>query len=318
MKPILIFGFSVLIMSSCIRSNNGHIAYLTGEKDLIAEGITYSSATGSFYLGSIYKKKIIRINAETGEVSNFFQSDSLNFSFLGLLVDDVNNYLWACGYSHNNKIRRSSVLKFDLISGKLIRSYSCNDTLPDLYNDLAEDKTGNVYFTDTDNQCIYKIDRYTDSIIVIFRGTQVLQPNGITISPDNRYLYVASTNYGIRVLDVENQSIVGEPDTLFNSTGIDGLKYYRNSLIGIQNDVKTKSEVKIIQYFLDNSGTKIKGVKIIDQNNPSFDIPTTFVIFDQNLYCLANSQIWNLDSSENRILNEQMLNETKILTYNLQ
>lgn len=318
MKLIIWFGFAVLILSSCHQRSNWNIAYTTGEKDLIAEGVTHSATAGSFYLGSIYKKKIIRINEKTGECSDFVTSDSLSLSFLGLLVDDSRKHLWACGFRNENNKRRSVVTEIDLISGEIIKTYSFNDTLQNLYNDLAEDERGNIYFTDSDGNCIYKIDGQTDSVTIFYKGDEVLHPNGITISPDNRYLYVASTNYGIRVLDIEKQTITGEPDTLFVSTGIDGLKYYKNSLIGIQNDVDTRIEVKIIQYFLDSSGTEITGMKTIDQNNPYFDIPTTLVIVNENLYCLANSQIMNLDSSGDSIINKELLKETLLLKYRLQ
>ncbi len=43
-----------------------------------------------------------------------------------------------------------------------------------------------------------QVEKYFDS-------EEIIYPNGITISDDNKYLYVASTNNGIRVLDLKNQ-----------------------------------------------------------------------------------------------------------------
>lgn len=313
----LVFIIICLLIVSCNQENNNNVAYRISEKDLIPEGITYSSVTKSFYLSSIYKTKIVQINAETGEFKDFIPSDLLNLSFLGLFVDETRNHLWACGNMTQNGKTLSMVSKFNLISGELLKSYSYFDTVANTYNDIAEDDVGNIYFTDSDGQCIYRIDNQTDSVSIFFDGIAITHPNGIAISPDNKYLYIASNNKGIRVMDIEKREIIGEPDTLIDSRGIDGLKYYRNSLIGIQNEVKTRSEVKIAQYFLDNTGTKITGMKIIDQSNPGFDIPTTFTIVRNHLYCLANSQLWNINFSEMKINNPEELKEILILRYKI-
>jgi outer membrane protein assembly factor BamB len=317
MKNLSLLTIFCLLIASCGHVNNNKIAYRISEKDLIPEGIIYSSTTNSFYLSSIYKTKIVQIHAETGELKDFIPSNLLRISFLGLIIDDTRNHLWACGNMKRYGERVSLVSKFSLNTGELIKTYSYIDTVANTYNDLAKDENGNIYFTDSDGQYVYKIDNQTDSISIFFDGTEISHPNGITISPDNKFLYVASNEKGIRVLDIEKREIIGEPDSSTNSKGIDGLKYYKNSLIGIQNEVKTKSEVKIAQYLLDNTGTKITGMKIIDQNNPHFNIPTTFVIVDNHLFCLANSQLGNISSSELRIINPEELNDVLILKYEL-
>jgi len=305
-----------LLIVSCNQENHHNIAYRIGEKDLIPEGITYSSTSNSFYLSSIYKTKIIQIDAKTGEFKDFIPSDLLNLSFLGLFADEARNHLWACGNMTQNGKSLSMVSKFNMISGELLKSYSYADTAANTYNDLALDNDGNVYFTDSDGQHVYKIDKLTDSVDIFYDGIEIAHPNGITISPDNKYLYIASNTNGIRVLDIEKQKIIGDPDTSIDSTGIDGLKYYKNGLIGIQNEVKTSSEVKIAQYFLDNTGTKITRMNIVDQNDPNFDIPTTFTIVNNRLYCLANSQLWNI-SMENKIVSPEKLNDVLILKFKL-
>jgi streptogramin lyase len=317
MKNISMLTIFCLLHASCNQGHKDNIAYRISEKDLIPEGITYSSITNSFYLSSIYKTKIVQINAETGEFKDFIPSDLLRISFLGLLVDDTHNHIWACGNMTRNGKTLSMVTKFNLATGELIKSYSYIDTVANTYNDLTEDNEGNIYFTDSDGQCVYKIDSQSDSVDIFFNGIEIVHPNGITISPDNKYLYIASNEKGIRVLEIEKREIIGEPDGLMNSTGIDGLKFYKNSLIGIQNEVKTRSEVKIAQYLLDKTGTKITGMKIIDQNNPHFNIPTTFVISDNHLFCLANSQLGNISSSGLRIINPEELNDVLILKYKL-
>ena len=71
-----------------------------------------------------------------------------------------------------------------------------SDSLQNIYNDLVQDERGDVYFTNTNKQTVYKISQETDSATIFFDGDQILHPNGITISTDFKYLYIASTEYG--------------------------------------------------------------------------------------------------------------------------
>ena len=65
------------------------------------------------------------------------------------------------------------------------------------------------------------------------------------------------------------------------------------------------------------SGTKITKMEIIDQNNPFFDIPTTFVIVSDHLYCMASSQLDNMNFTEYEIINTEALKDILILKYEL-
>ncbi len=318
MKKIIGFLLCVVSLASCCdQQKNDNLAYRIGEKDLIPEGITYSAQTHSFYLSSILKTKIIQIDAKTGAYTDFIPSDLLNLRFLGMMIDDTQSHLWACGNLRKDGVQTSAVTKFDLMSGRIIKSYSYNDSLAHIYNDLALDKAGNVYFTDTNAQTIYKIDQQTDVVDVFFDGNEIIHPNGISISPDNKYLYIASNDHGIRVLDIEKRVIIGEADSSMASAGIDGLKYYQNSIIGLQNEVARTFERKLVRYYLDETGTKIIDRKIIDQNNPLFEIPTTFVIVEDELFCIANSQMGNVNWEKYEVYSREALNDIFILKYSL-
>lgn len=313
MKTLISLTVMIFLITSCNQSPQDNIAYRIPEKDLIPEGICYSSLTNSFYISSIHKEKIIKVDAETGEHKDFTTPEAMKLSYLGMIVDEARNHLWACG----NKDTSSAVVKFDLITGDVLGSYVYMDTIPNIFNDLAIDDRGNIYATSSYQQAVYKIDQLTDLMSIFFESTDISYPNGICISPDNKYLYIASGNNGIRIMDIESRQIIDQPDSTIISTGLDGIKFYKNSIIGLQNGVTESSEMKILQYLLDNTGTSLTDSKIIDQKNPHFDIPTTFVIADDELYCLANSQMGNIDFSTNEIRNYEALDEILILKYTL-
>ncbi len=308
----------LMSMICTIHAAQAQIAYRVTEKDLIPEGITYSRATHSFYISSLHKNKIVQIDAETGKFRDFIASGLLPMRFLGMIIDRDRKHLWACGNINKDGKQHSTVAKFDLKTGKLINSFLHMDTIENIYNDLVQDKDGNIYFTNTALQTVHIIAKDDETARVFFDSPAILHPNGITISPDSKYLYIASNDNGIMILDIKKKRIVNKPDNRFDSKGLDGLKYYKNNLIGLQNEVKSRSDVKLARYFLDETGTEIISMKIMDQNNSNFDIPTTFVMDGDNLYLLANSQMANFDFSTNKIRSHDALDDVLILKYKLE
>lgn len=308
--------FLNIFLIACSSNELNDQAYTISEKDLIPEGITYSRSTNSFYVSSIFKTKIVRINAADGQAKDFVPSEVLQMSYLGMITDENRKLLWACGNFTRDSLNSSSLSKFDLTTGKLIKSYNVNDTAS-LYNDLVMDNKGNIYFTDSYQERVCMLDADTDSITVFFRASEKNElpyANGITISPDNKYLYVASGR-GMHVFDIASRSIVGTPDT--SAAGIDGLKYYKNSLIGIRNGFENKNDMKIVRYFLDETGTHITNSVVIAANNPLFNIPTTFTLVDDELYCIANSQLDNVNFPYLEIKRPGELQEIRILKYKI-
>jgi len=315
-RYITIILFAIFTIS-CNEIKDGEAYFSITEKDLIPEGITYSSTTNSFYLSSVYKTKIIQVDAETGSFKDFISSESIDLRFLGMIVDDERKQLWACG-NITREARFSAIVKLDLLTGKLIKRYELNDTSKVFFNDLALDKQGNIYITNTEGQSVYKINSEYDSISIFYDGEEIDEPNGIAISPDNSVLYIASTSRGIHVLDIANRSIIGEPDTSLKSFGVDGLKYFNNNLIAIQNEVNTYEEINISSFELDKTGTRIISRDIIDSNNPLFnDVPTTLVIKDNQAFCI-NSQLNKLTYPEYEIRDPDKLNNVTIVKYNLE
>lgn len=296
------------------KYQKSEVAFTIGEKDLIPEGITYSSSTKSFYLSSLNKTKIIQIDSTTGKYRDFISSKVLGMMVLGLAVDESNKVLWACAESLEDNPYRTTVAKFDLETGRLLHSYEGNDTLKYLINDLVLDSKGNVYYTNLANHSVFKIDIESNRVELILKDMNMKYPNGITISPDDKYLYVASDTNGICVIDLKKRKLLNT-NLSETSKGIDGLKFYKNSLIGIQNEVQNKSEIKIIRYFLDSTMVRMSEQMIIDQDNPTFDIPTTFVIVNNNLFCIANSQLGNY--SRKGIKDKSILTNVNILKYKL-
>lgn len=111
-------------------------------------------------------------------------------------------------------------------------------------NDLVVDRHGRIWFTDPrygevtedlelDHQSVYRCDPRPDGCWSLVRVTwDTTKPNGLVLSPDERTLYVAQSEYGadrkreLRAYPVRDDGSLGEHTVLHNfypHRGIDGM-----------------------------------------------------------------------------------------------
>lgn len=272
------------------KLQNSTIAVTVAEKDLFPEGIAYDPKTEQFFLGSIPKKKIIAIGKD-GSESDFAKSGQDGLSeCLGLKVDAQRRRLWALSYDGKwSGDKTAYVHIFDIESKKLIKILSAEKGKFPAFNDLVLTEDGGAYITDCIGNAVYHVTPDLEKIEMFVRSDELLRSaNGIQISTDQSFLYVASETKGIILLDIVTKNLEPIANRLsIDSKVIDGLMFYKNSLIGILNPGFDPKFHCIVRYFLSNDGKEITGAVIIDKNNPLFGMPTTGVIAGDNLYCLA-------------------------------
>lgn len=141
---------------------------------------------------------------------------------------------------------------------------------------------------------------------VYLETDEIVHSNGITISDDDKYLYVASQK-GVRVVDIQSKKILNPANKDF--AGIDGLKFYGNSLIGIVNAWRDDTKNGVFRYDLNDDGNSIINKKKIIQFGENFQIPTTFDIVNDSIYFVINSQLDNLGDDD------QIIDSTKLEPY---
>ncbi|MEP2670653.1 MAG: SMP-30/gluconolactonase/LRE family protein, partial [Cyclobacteriaceae bacterium] len=156
-KLLILFVFTHF---SLLQAQNVDIAFTLTEKDLIPEGITYDYTSKSFYIGSIHKNKVVRIDAK-GNATDFIltRQDGIG-EVLGMHIDNKRRQLWICNNEgENNPGGKSSVYVYDLKSAKLTRKYDWNqENETHLFNDVIVLSSGEGYVTDSDASSIYKVD----------------------------------------------------------------------------------------------------------------------------------------------------------------
>jgi DNA-binding beta-propeller fold protein YncE len=270
-------------------------AFSIPERDLVPEGIAHDPVTDAFFVSSTNKRKIVRVDG-SGRVTDFTSEaqDGL-LGVVGMRVDAKRRVLWAlCGDAGENMPMRgldassegrSGAFAYDLRTGRLRVKYLLENT-PEKHflNDLTIDAQGTVYASDSRAGAIltFSVDRKPEIFV-----PRVSWPNGISLSDDERRLFVATPD-GVVAIDVRTKSItpISTPDG--EVVGADGLYYYRGGLVAVQ---PWKTGRVIARYVLDRSHSRIERVEVVEGNHPAFLQPSTGVVVGDTFYYLANSQL---------------------------
>jgi DNA-binding beta-propeller fold protein YncE len=290
--PFIILLFVVQLAQAQVKPQ---VAFTIKEKDLIPEGITYDPVGKHFYVGSIYKRKIVRIGGN-GAVSDFTkpgQDDLLEV--LGMAVDATQRRLWVCNNSpeHDTVNLISNVHVFDLKSGQLLKKYQLSGSKKHLFNDIYLTRSGDAYITDSDGGAVYVIRKGNDNIEEFIKPGTFMYPNGISATPDEKRIIVCAR--GLVAIDVESRKITDLRHPVYRLIGIDGFYRYKNSFVGIQNVFFPEA---IHRFYLQADGNGTEKVELVAVNDPRFDAATTGVVVGDDFYFIANTQLYKLDGGQ--------------------
>ena len=300
---------------------NSAFAIAVKEKGLVAEGVAFDARTGNYYLSSVHKRKILRVD-KAGVVNEFAVAKDGLWAAMGIKVDTTKRFLWvataAVPQMEDFKPEdegRSGLLKFDLASGKLLKQYLLpNQPQEHWLGDLAIDAHGQVFATDSLTPAIYVIRPERDELELFLERGPFISPQGIAFSPDDKFMFVADYPLGIfkinKTTKTWTQMSSATPAAM---TGIDGLYFYRGSLIGIQNGTNPH---RVVRMRLNKQLDKFEGIDVLEANNPEFDEPTLGTIANGWLYYVANSQ-WGKIDNKGQFAKPELLRDLVVLKVKL-
>jgi WD40 repeat protein len=296
------------------------------ERDLIPEGICYDPADDVFYLGSIRKSKILKISRD-GDVEVFVAPvDGEDRGYLGMRIDTNRRVMWANWHQDKKpgdpdpeRKLWTGIAKFDLESGQLIREYMVEKTDENhLFNDVAVAQDGTVYVTSFAREMIYTIDSTMDQIEEFLPMPEGVWNNGIDITPDDRYLFVAGSNHVFR-LDLETKELLDLPSPEEDVVGYgDGLYVHEGNLLAITVHREGEELVnRVIKLNLTEGLDRITAIDVLDQDHPLYSNPTTGAIADDWFYYIATAQFEKFNEEGNLAPWEE-LSDTYILKLRLE
>lgn len=307
MKRAIIFIFILFpVLSKAQVFNTLEKVTEIPEPDLIPEGIAYDAEGDVFYIGSLYKNKIIAMDAE-GKRSDFIKTnEDGEWSYLGMKVKD--GKLWTCRSPLSDKHDStgfSGLFVYDLKSGKRIKRYLTPDR-GHLLNDLVF-AGDDIYISDSQGGAVYKISSSNDQLEVFIPKGTFAYPNGITLAPDGGHLILA-TSGGLQKIDLATKQVtpLSHPD--YYIIAIDGLYTYENTVIGFQSVMKPEA---INRFYFDKDYAEVTDIKTLTCGHTAFYQPTTGAIKDGWLYFIANSYVTTLNN-EKTITNPKLLKNPQV------
>lgn len=190
---------------------------------------------GALLFADIPTHRILRFDPETGQ-TEVFREDTHEGN--GLMFD-AGGRLYGCQGGDGRRVVRYEAdggvtVVADRFEGKRLNSP----------NDLAFDAQGRLWFSDPrygdfradmelDHESVFRADPQPDGSWTLHRMTfDTTRPNGLLISPDQKTLYVAQSEYGedrkreLRAYPIDADGALGRPSVLHNfypHRGIDGM-----------------------------------------------------------------------------------------------
>ncbi|TPN86284.1 hypothetical protein [Aquimarina algicola] len=292
----------VFLAISC-SGQKTELIELPFEHDLFPEGIAIDQKTKKVYLNSLKNKKIVNSAVDGSNPENFLKTGEHNY-LAGFGMTIKGDTLYALGNSLTARKNKSVLLLLQLSSGDLIDSYSLDNSDFHYWNDLAISSTNEIFITDSESNKIYNIQRPSKNINVYIDSTEIPNSNGITISDNDEYLYLASAK-GICVVKTASKKLINKPNEEYS--GIDGLKFYKGNLYGIVNGWRNQSKNGFYRFVLDRTESEIIERKKIIEFTEDFNTPTTFDVLNGYIYFVMNTQLNNFDEITNKIVDVDRL-----------
>ncbi|GAA5512726.1 hypothetical protein Dcar01_01447 [Deinococcus carri] len=184
------------------------------------EGIAYDARRGVIYTGSAANGTIYAINAQSGSVSKFSEGGALGRRVaLGMKVDPQGR-LWVAGGAQGTV----SVLSPD---GMILNVLETPQSPVPYVNDLTVAPDGNVYVTDSFRPVLFRVDRdmnltaWLDLTKTPLKYGPGINLNGITATPDGRYLLAIQLNTGdLWRIDLRSKAVKKVMGGLKNGDGL--------------------------------------------------------------------------------------------------
>ena len=307
-------AYTKVFMKNRVSIDKSTVSFVINDSLLIPEGITYDATHQTFYVGSLARQKVVRCSG-TGECTDFVTAERAGFwMVVGMKVSPDAKSLWICSASERDTVNGyAGIFQFEISSGKLLQKFVMdNKKGGHLFNDIVITQRGDVYFTDSKDGKVWRLP--SGSTTLAEHATGFVYPNGIALDEQNKVLFVADFT-GLHVVDLAS----GKRSALSHQgktylTGIDGLYYYKGTLLAIQDSGNQDDRVVRFQYDLKKN--IISKTETLQSFRPDFIFPTTGTFVNGQFHYIANAQLRNLQP-DGSLVNPEKLVRPVILKLNI-
>ncbi len=248
--------------------------YVLPGSAVFPEGIAYDERTQLVFVSSTTNGTVFRGSASDETLAPFLPPGADGrTTAIGLEVDNAGHLFVAGGGT-------GFVWVYDELTGDLIAALPTGSS-PTFINDIAVDKDGVAYITDSMSPVIYRVapngtGGYTIERWLELAGTPIVYGpgfnlNGMVVSPSNQYLFTVQTNTGkIYRIDIATKAIVQLDVGGATFSNGDGLWMRGNTLYVLQNQQAIITEIRV-------QPNQARGTVVGQTTDPSFMVPTSLV-----------------------------------------
>ncbi len=286
-------GFKAVLALKATQNNlvaNSKKAVTLSETALHPEGLTYLAKAKMWLVSSIHQRKIISFDPKTGVCTDWLTDANL-LSVFALKADAKEEFLWVATSAMPEMENfsaaldgKAEILKVNIKTKQIVKRYTIEGH--HVFGDIYVTKNNAVYISDSAKPMLYKIENEEIKPFVSFEN-EGLNLQGITMNDKEDKLFVADYLKGIAVVEIKtlSKTWLQLPEGTIGK-GIDGLVFYKNKLIAVQNGV---TPIRLTQFNLNKAQNGIESFRILDNNRPEFDEPALATMVGNKLYFFANS-----------------------------
>ncbi|MCU0419258.1 MAG: hypothetical protein MUC38_06325 [Cyclobacteriaceae bacterium] len=238
---------------------------------------------------------------------------------VGMALDTKNNRLWVANFNFKTTSGKpgSNLKVFDFVTGKLLKTLPENFIEGAFFNEVSLDEKGNVYVSDTFAPTIWSTSYAASGVAPFVTDNNLLknpspdQPfglNGLTITPDHKYLIASVMNRTIQGggtlvrINLGTKEVtrirLKEDDATRAFSGSDGMFFYQGQLFM----VNVYSQAGAIFTARFNTDYSEASLTIRQAFQSAYDRPTASAIRQGKLYTV-NSQLNHIIDDKDGQLN---------------
>jgi DNA-binding beta-propeller fold protein YncE len=155
---------------------------------------------------------------------------------------------------------------------------------------IAVGPDGTAYVADSGTPGVYQISPEDGQLVRFFSAPNFTTLRGLAVDPTGEYLFFSDYElglFGVSIADHKGFSIEGGTD--INLGGVDGVYWYRDGLVLVQNGNKPQ---RVLRVALTPDRRRVLQAQSLLSAEPRFDSPSVAAINGSHLHVLANSH-WN-------------------------
>jgi hypothetical protein len=268
------------------------LVFQFADPDLLPEDFVYDAQAKRYYVSSVRRRTVLSCDTK-GECKPLLKAkgDALYSMMSMALADGLNRRLWVLTASTNAEENhraeakgKSALLSIEIYNGMIFERLEPPNDGEHSLGDMTSAKDGTLYISDGQSGDLFFLRPGSDQLERLLPKGTFRSPQTSALNSDEAVLFVPDYSKGIAIVRLKDRSVewISSADDL---RGIDGLYFYKNSLIAIQNGTNPK---QIVRLHL-NKQFKISKLEILDAGTSRLGEPTHGLIRNDWFYFLAHT-----------------------------